>query len=179
MAAAVSERGGGGPPRPHRLRAIVTALFTVTAAPAAGVNVVRRVSLSAPFLRAARPRRPRLHVSLWVEGPPATIDTRHQVVSLRAPVVARWVILPAPDTVTLVVIDAPVRVTFLVMIEADTVGDAGADDDGDAVGAAAGVDPPVGAGVGVGSGVGVGVGDGGGGGGQGASSAPSVPTAAE
>lgn len=174
MAAAVSERGGG-PPRPQRLRAIVTALFTVTAAPAAGVNVVRRVSLSGRFLRAARAFLPRLHVRVWVEGPVVALATRHQVVSLREPVVARWVILPAPDTVTFAVMDAPVRVTFLVMTEADTVGDAGANDDGDAVGAAAGVDPPVGSGVGAGSGVGVGDG----GGGHGASSVPSVPTAAE
>lgn len=115
---------------------------------------------------------------LWVEGPWTVFDMRHQVVSRRDPVVARWVILPAPEVVTLAVIDAPVRVTLVVIFAIDTVGDGGDTDAGDAVGMGVGVDPPAGAGVGAGVGVGSGVGAGGAGG-QGASNVPSVPTAAE
>lgn len=122
---------------------MTTTLSTVTALPAVGVNAVRRVSLSEAFLSAARPLRPRSHVRAWPPAAAARFVTRHRVVSFFEPVVARWVMVPAAETVTLDVTRAPVRVTLWVMEATATVAlGAGPgvgvtlfDDDGAAVGA--------------------------------------------
>lgn len=100
---------------------MVTPRFTVTAFPAVGANVVRSVSLREPFLSASRPLLPRLHVRVRVPASLLRALTRHQALSFLEPVVARWVMVPAPETVTFDVMRAPVRVTLCVMEATSTV----------------------------------------------------------
>ena len=82
-----------------------------TAAPAVGVKAVRSVTRRGPRFSALRLFVPMRQRTVRTPCALAVADARHQVVSLRVPVVARWVMVPAPDTRTLLVMSAPVRPT--------------------------------------------------------------------